>query len=103
LAKILDIENFIRKVGPIYSVQLGVQVDLAFERTDNVFSLIEIKYYDKPVEISIVKEFSDRLQKLQLDKKFSIEKILISPFGATKSVIDSHFFDYVVDAQDIFK
>jgi len=103
IAEVLEVKNLVRHVGPIFSPKLGVQVDLAFERTDDVFSLFEIKYYDAPVEIGIIKEIKKKVERLEINQKFSIEKILVSPFGASKSLKECAFFDHVIDLKMLLK
>lgn len=102
IAKKLGFEDSIDKVGSVFSSSKGYQFDLVFYRTDRTISICEIKYYDQPVNTTIIKEFSEKLKKYTVPRGYSIQKILISFYGPSDSLRDSGYFDHFMNANDFF-
>jgi AAA+ ATPase superfamily predicted ATPase len=69
------------------------QIDLIYKRSDQITSVCEIKYHNKPIDTTIIPEFERKLKLLQNPKGHSIEKILISLYGPSKPLQDSQYFD----------
>lgn len=81
----------------------GFQIDLLFEREDNVITVCEIKYLRSKVSKKIINEVDKKLQLLPNPQKKSLQKVLISPFGAETSLQSSGFFDRILTLEDLFQ
>lgn len=81
----------------------GFQIDLIFKRADRVITICEIKYLNRPVNKSIIKQFEEKLSLFDCPKNHSIHKVLISAEGAEKTVSESGYFDDIITLEDIFK
>ncbi len=103
IAKKLAFEEYVEKAGPLFSNSKGYQFDLVFYRTDKIISVCEMKYYDRPVDTDVIKEFSDKLKKFKAPRGYTIEKILISQFGASAALEKSGFFDHFLNVYDLLK
>ncbi|MCP4138650.1 MAG: ATP-binding protein [bacterium] len=102
ICKILGFSGIEFSYGPYYSSpakdRSGVQIDLLFDRKDNVITLCEMKYSLAPVGISIIEEVERKVNILQ--EKFgnkTIQKVLITPAGATNDLNGSGYFYRVID------
>ncbi len=80
----------------------GVQIDLMLVRKDNVITVIENKFTKDPVGSYIQDEVQAKIDKLDLSKGFTVEKVLISANGATKSVSEGGYFNKIITLEDIF-
>jgi len=80
----------------------GYQWDLVFDRADKVLTLCEIKYSKGPVGVNIIKEYEDRLDKIPIQSKKSIQRVLISVNGATEQLINKNYFDRIITLEDLF-
>lgn len=106
LAKALDIEDEVLNFGPlIYKDTPGFQVDMAFLRNQNILTICEIKYWNKPVGTEVIQEVKEKIR--LVEKKFPaktrIEIALISPTGASKDLLNTEFFNKIVMIKDIFQ
>jgi AAA+ ATPase superfamily predicted ATPase len=77
------------------------QIDLIYKRSDKVLTICEIKYQDSPISSKIIPEFERKLALLEKPKGFSIEKALISLYGADKSLKDAEYFNHILSLEDI--
>ena len=80
----------------------GFQIDLIFDRQDRVVTVCEIKYYQTNVGPNIIQEMQRKLELLNIGSKKTVQKMLITPFGVTKEVINRAYFDRVLTLKDIF-
>ncbi len=81
----------------------GVQIDLVFDRSDNVITLCEMKYSLSPVGTGIIEEVEKKADILQ--KKFkrkSIQKVLISLSDATGNLTSSGYFYRIIKPEEFF-
>jgi len=74
----------------------GCQIDLIFKRSDQVLTVCEIKYHEALVEASVIAEFERKIAQLD-QKKWTIEKVLIAPHGASKVLEKSNYFHHILD------
>ncbi len=102
IAKKLGFDNYVDKIGPLFSKTKGYQFDLVFYRTDKIISLCEIKYHDQPINTTVINEFSEKLKKFTIPRGYTIEKILISFYGPSDALKDSGYFDHFIDSTDFF-
>ena len=84
-----------------------VQTDLLFDREDNVISLCEIKYAEKPLVIdkALATELKNRVQVFSADIKTKKDVFLavISPFGIKSSIWAEDLVQNVVNLDDLMK
>jgi AAA+ ATPase superfamily predicted ATPase len=103
---IADAMGFREKVlsyGPAFARgKDGYQIDLLFERSDHVITLCELKYHNQPVETDVIPQVLKKAQLFKTPKGHSLEYGLISPMGATKSLVASRFFHHIIDEKDLF-
>lgn len=81
----------------------GVQIDLLFDRKDNVITLCEMKYTTNRVGTGIIDEVMKKVDILQ--EKFrnkTIQKVLISKNDATKDLASSGFFYRIIKSEELF-
>jgi AAA+ ATPase superfamily predicted ATPase len=100
----LDLADIVN-IGPYfqrgYKNGGGLQIDELIMRRDNVWTVIEYKYTKKPIGKQIIDEVSKKIERLLLPRQISVEKVLISACGATKSVVQSGYFDHILTISDI--
>jgi AAA+ ATPase superfamily predicted ATPase len=80
----------------------GFQIDLLFDRDDNVVTVCEIKYLRSKVPSKIIHDTDKKLALLPNNKKKRLEKVLICTYGAEKSLLHSGFFDRILTLEDLF-
>ncbi|MDQ2993831.1 MAG: ATP-binding protein [Pseudomonadota bacterium] len=78
------------------------QIDLLFDRDDNVVTICEIRYTKNPVTASVIEEFERKVELFQNPQNKTIHRVLISASGADDSVKNQAYFDKIVTLQDIF-
>lgn len=77
------------------------QVDLVYKRKNNLWTICEIKYSEKPVTTIVIPDVERKIKLISKTKKISIEKMLISPFGADKNLINSEYFHHIITLKDL--
>ncbi|MBF0361645.1 MAG: AAA family ATPase [Oligoflexia bacterium] len=101
-AQKLGIKDRLIKFGPYYSSKERVQIDLIFECDRNVFIICEMKLLNKEVDPSIIPIMEAKKAKLQEKfKDYSLETALIAPFGLSKSLRATKYFNYTLELKDI--
>ncbi len=104
IAEIAGFAADVISMAPYFSAKdEKFQIDLIFTRADNILTVCEIKFYDKPVGTDIIPEVKRKLLLLPKTKKDTVETMLISPFGADKSLRSSEFFDHIIEFDDFLK
>jgi AAA+ ATPase superfamily predicted ATPase len=83
-------------------VDPGFQIDLVFDRADNVMTVCEIKYLQRKVGIEVISEFEQKLLLMPTSPKTSIQKVLISTEGANDSLIARAYFDRFITLEEFF-
>lgn len=107
IAKILGFSAVKYRSGTFYNKftaqnQPGYQIDLLFDRDDNVLTVCEIKYLNGKVKKSVINEFEEKLSNLANPKNKTLQKILICTFGAEDSLKNLHYFDRIITLQEFF-
>jgi hypothetical protein len=112
ILKALEIENLASGVGrwhfipPRKSIEIGAQIDLLIERTDNAINLCEIKYSGKPFKIN--KDYAKKLanKMLVFEEKSKNNKQLfltmITTYGIQKNIWSEDLVDSEVLLEDLF-
>jgi len=80
----------------------GYQIDLIYERNDHVYTICEIKYYSGLVGADVVNDMEKKLSLFGNPKNFTIQKVLITTEGASKALVERHYFDAVIVLDDLF-
>ena len=80
----------------------GYQLDLVFERKDQVYTVCEIKYSSNPIRVNVIAEFDRKLESFQRKKNYTLQKVLITSAGVEQSVINKHYFDRIITLDDLF-
>lgn len=83
--------------------QKGFQIDLIFDRADHVLTICEIRYLQTAVGTEVIDEFEKKLKAMPQRKSKTIEKVLISAEGATESLLNRAYFDYIITLEDLFE
>lgn len=79
----------------------GVQIDLMFIRKDRNLTICEIKYTDTPTDSTVIPEFERKLALVDLGKRYSITRVLISAYGADQKLRDRMYFDRILNLEDL--
>ena len=105
ISKILGFSGIEFSFGPYFNApgkdSPGIQIDLLFERKDNVITLCEVKYSLSPVGTSIIEEVERKAKILQNKfKKKTIQKVLISRSNPTSDLASSGFFYRIIKPEE---
>lgn len=104
LARLMGFESAVTQWGPYFERgDTGFQIDLIFLRNDKVATLCEIKFYDSPISVEVVREVERKCQLLSLPHGTTLEKALISRVGPDASLQKLNYFDHYVTVEDFFK
>lgn len=79
----------------------GFQIDLLFERADNVLTICEIKYLQGKVSTAVIDQFERKLSLLPHNKNKTIQKVLICPEGAEDALYYRGYFDHILTFDDL--
>lgn len=103
LAKKMGFGDYFLKASPYFKRgEDGFQIDLLFERSDQIVVLAEIKYSDQQIGTSVIPEVERKLALLKKITNLRIQKALISTKGPNRALVDSEYFDYSLDASQLF-
>src|SRR3990167_671428 len=108
IAKMLGFSGIQFESGAYFSKKYekehpSFQIDLIFDRADQVLTICEIKYLQRKVDVGIIEEFERKIALLPNPKKRTIHKVLIAATGATDSLINRHYFDQIITLDDFFQ
>ncbi len=84
------------------TVDRGYQIDLIFDRADNVYTICEIKYLHSRVGTSVIDEFEKKLSCFPSKSNKTIHKVLICTEGADEALIGRPYFDAVITLDQLF-
>jgi AAA+ ATPase superfamily predicted ATPase len=74
----------------------GYQLDLIFDRSDNVCTVCEIKYLNGKVGTNVINEMEKKLSIFPYTSKKTIHKVLICNEGADENLLKRAYFDDVI-------
>lgn len=90
------------KTRNISKQEQGFQIDLLFDRQDNVISLCEIKYTNKKIGIDIIDEVEKKVELLEtVSGKKTIQKILITKNEVTRELFNKAYFYKIIRLKDL--
>ncbi len=91
----------VEKSGPFFQKKStknkGCQVDLLIQTKFGTLYLCEIKFYMSEVGKQVVAEVEEKTKRLAYPKGYSIRPVLIHVNGVTQGVIESGYFDKIID------
>jgi len=107
IAKILGFSGVQYQSGVFFSRSTddenpGYQLDLVFNRADNVYTLCEIKYLQGKVNATVINEFEKKLSLFPNKENKTIHKVLICNEGVESAVTNRGYFDNVITALELF-
>ena len=101
LAEKMGFLDKVESYGPYWNRKdTQFQVDLIFRRSDNVITLCEMKFSDKPIGVEVIKEVQRKCELITIPKNHTLEKALITVNGIDRSVKTLEYFDHVLDIED---
>jgi hypothetical protein len=80
----------------------GVQIDLLFDRKDNVITLCEMKYSLNPVGMDIIEEVERKAEIIYNKFKKTVQKVLISRSNPTGDLASCGFFYRIIKPEEFF-
>lgn len=93
--------------GPFFqshtTTQPGCQIDYLIQTRFHTLYLCEIKFYKKPINSKIVEEAEKKRQRLVIPKYCSLRPILIHVNGVEESVLDTRYFDKIIDFSQLLR
>ena len=106
IAKLLGFSAVRYKSGVYFSRSTisgepGFQIDLLFDREDGVCTVCEIKYLRSKVSSKVIQDVEKKLELLPNLNNKTIQKVLISTYGAEESLIAQHYFDAILTLDDL--
>lgn len=106
IAKLLGFSGVRYRHGVFFNrntdkIDPGFQIDLVFDRADNVMTLCEIKYLQRKAGVELIAEFDQKLLLIPVLKKTSIQKVLIATEGPNDSLIARAYFDRFITLADM--
>jgi AAA+ ATPase superfamily predicted ATPase len=81
----------------------GYQIDLIFDRADNVYTICEMKYLQGKVGTSVIAEFEKKLLLFPNKGNKTIHKVLICSEGAEEALIKRAYFDDIITCAQLLE
>jgi len=108
IAKILHFSGIQYKSGAFFSrataeEKPGYQLDLIFDRADNVYTICEIKYLQSKISTGVINEFEKKLSLFPNSANKTIHKVLICSEGADDALLRQAYFDDIITREQLFK
>ncbi len=107
IAKILGFSGIDYRSGSFFNRATskespGYQLDLVFDRADNVYTICEIKYSKTTISSKVIRELEQKLELFPNPKQNTIQRVLITTCGADKQLQAAAYFDRVITFSDLF-
>ena len=106
IARILGFAGVQYKSGVFFSratdqENAGYQIDLIFDRADNVYTICELKYLQSKVGTSVIDEFEKKLSLFPNKSNKTIHKVLICSEGPDKALVNRSYFDDIITCEQL--
>ena len=104
ISRILGFNGINYRVGPFFRPHDGlggVQIDLLFDRDDNVITLCEIKYKNSNIGADVINETEKKAEILRSITKKTVQKVLITLSAPTRELTGSGYFYKVINASEL--
>lgn len=107
IARILQFSGVHYRAGTFFNrgtdkENSGFQIDLLFERADNVYTICEIRYLQKKVGTQVINDMESKLALFPNPKNMTLHKVLICNEGAEDALINRAYFDDIITLTDLF-
>jgi len=103
LAELMEFDDQVIQWGPLFHRDSeGFQIDLIFKRLDKVITICEIKHHSNPIGVSIVKEVDRKCALVRVPRGYTLERALISRYGADNSLKQLDYFNHIITIDDFF-
>lgn len=107
IAKILGFSGIQYKSGVFFNratnaEDSGYQIDLIFERADNVYTICEIKYLQGKVGTKVINDFEKKLSLFPNKGNKTIHKVLICSEGIDQALMNKAYFDDIITCAQLF-
>ncbi len=106
ISEMLGFSGVDYSAGPYFRRALneeGIQIDLMFDRSDNVITLCEMKYSRAPVGVEVVAEVERKVRVLEKLSRKTIQRVLFVRDGVTQELLRSGYFYRIFTCHDFFK
>lgn len=87
----------------IQKIKDPLQIDLAYQRSDNVITLCEVKFHDSKIDADVIAEIERKKALIKTPKKYTIETALISLRGPSIMLERTEYLNYSLLAEEIIK
>ncbi len=105
IQQVLKIDQLVKNQGSYFSrattAQNGLQIDLMFDRHDQIVTLCEIKYTNRPVGTELIDEVERKAALYKLSSKQSLQPVLITFSPPTQALIDARYFSHILMLEDL--
>jgi len=109
ILKNLNIDlSSIMEIGPYFKQasrttgEPGLQIDLCLLRKGGILTIIECKFSENPIGTEVIKEIELKLNKLNIPRHITIEKVLIAACGVTTELEHQDYFHHILNLDAIF-
>ncbi|MBL4868252.1 MAG: ATP-binding protein [Pseudomonadales bacterium] len=75
----------------------GCQIDYAIQSSSNTLYICELKFKKTAIQSSIIDEMQDKINAIDKPENTNIRPVLIHVNGVSQSIIDSDYFDEIID------
>ncbi len=75
----------------------GCQINYLIQTRNNIFYICEIKFHSKEIEMQITQDMEKKITALKIPKQASYRTVLIHVNGVSSRVVDSAYFDHIID------
>lgn len=95
-------------IGPYFASPrrgtAGVQVDLVFDRADNMLTVCEMKYSANTVGVEVIANMKRKVELLQpVAKGKTIQPVLIVRERPSQALLDQAYFYKIIEARDFLR
>ena len=106
IATLLGFSGIEYSAGPWFQqgkrgVLEGAQLDLVFGRADGVLTVCEMKYRSGPIGVEIVREMENKLARIPILEKRTVQKVLITRSEPSRELQASSYFSRIIMANDM--
>jgi AAA+ ATPase superfamily predicted ATPase len=103
-SKIMGFEDEVLIASPYFRRDSRqFQVDLIYKRMDHVITVCEIKHHNKKISTAVISGMEERIKLLEIPKGYTVDRALISLYGPDKSLLESGYFSYYVNLEELIE
>jgi AAA+ ATPase superfamily predicted ATPase len=79
----------------------GCQIDLLIQTKFNSLYICEIKFSKSEIDLSVIDEVNNKIDKLDIPKNFSYRPVLIHVNGVSRAIVESGYFSNIIAFGDL--